>query len=373
MDRGLGPAKKADPLPLEILYNLSPEQFETGRRTYWPAIGLDAAGISSAWLLRELESSSAALSDLVLHESVSGSTCGWAEWTLPATKTDTKAEGVVRSLACACPSPLCPVSAARRAATASELVRHQTPMVTPADQAPLFCKVNGEALLKKEVVEFYRDLVRIAGLEGLHITGHSARVTGAMRMARAGHQVWTIQVFGRWGSPAILGYVRDAILGAQGGGIAQITEGTDKTSLDLAKVRDTVKRAAHVQGESEQSQKRATQAVAKVVLEQLRLKSHWTDMAERGSGLNGLEECVSIVVEEVRSYAENNLKLGRIRVLQSKKGLLHMALNAESALCGWTWARHGAKVMKRSGPVVGETTGWCPRCHSWAIAIAEGD
>ena len=76
-------------------------------------------------------------------------------------------KGVVRSLACACPSPLCPVRAARRAVTASELVRHQSSVVTPADQAPLFCKVTGEALSKKEVVEFYRDLVRIAGLDGV--------------------------------------------------------------------------------------------------------------------------------------------------------------------------------------------------------------
>ena len=112
MERGLGPAMKADPLPLDILYAMAAEHIEAGRKRAWPAAGLDAAGISSAWLLRELESSSAALGDFAIHETTDAGSCGWAEWTLPATKTDTKAEGVTRALACACPSAMCPANAA---------------------------------------------------------------------------------------------------------------------------------------------------------------------------------------------------------------------------------------------------------------------
>ena len=40
------------------------------------------------------------------------------------------------------------------------------------------------------------------------ITGHSLRVTGAQGLARLGLDAWTIQLIGRWGSAAILRYIR---------------------------------------------------------------------------------------------------------------------------------------------------------------------
>ena len=40
------------------------------------------------------------------------------------------------------------------------------------------------------------------------ITGHSLRVTGAQGLARFGLDAWTIQLIGRWGSAAILRYIR---------------------------------------------------------------------------------------------------------------------------------------------------------------------
>ena len=86
-----------------------------------------------------------------------------------------------------------------------------------------------------------------------------------------------------------------------------------------------------------------------------------------------LEEVVGKIVEEAREYATSSLRLGRARVLRSKKGLLHVAYNAESCLCGWVWAHQEADVLFRSGPVAGETNGWCSRCHRWALEIADGD
>jgi hypothetical protein len=42
------------------------------------------------------------------------------------------------------------------------------------------------------------------------INGHSGRATGAQIMAAAGCSEWRIQVFGRWGSSAVLCYLREA-------------------------------------------------------------------------------------------------------------------------------------------------------------------
>ena len=38
-------------------------------------------------------------------------------------------------------------------------------------------------------------------------TGHSLRVTGAQGLTQAGLELWALQLLGRWGSNAILGYV----------------------------------------------------------------------------------------------------------------------------------------------------------------------
>ena len=43
-------------------------------------------------------------------------------------------------------------------------------------------------------------------------------------MARAGHQLALIQLFGRWGSTTVMKYVHEAALGSAGGNIAQFTE-----------------------------------------------------------------------------------------------------------------------------------------------------
>ena len=44
------------------------------------------------------------------------------------------------------------------------------------------------------------------------VSGHSLRATGAQGLAKLGLDVWAIQLLGRWGSAAVLGYVREACL-----------------------------------------------------------------------------------------------------------------------------------------------------------------
>ena len=92
------------------------------------------------------------------------------------------------------------------------------------EDGPLIPRRDGHVMTKDQVIRFYRDLALAVGFEG-RIGGHSARVAGAMRMAFAHHTEWTIQVFGRWGSDAVLRYVREALLGKEGGTIARTTEG----------------------------------------------------------------------------------------------------------------------------------------------------
>ena len=218
MMRGQGPARNADEFPIEALANIPKGRIDRARNEEWPAAGIPSVIVCAAWLLRDLESSAAVLSDVTLHETDDSKSCGWCEWLLPASKTDPTAQGVIRALACACPSPLCPVLAMRKVITASELARQLA--IPPRDQErhPLICKADGSHMSKDGVVKYHQGLAVLTDIQDLRITGHSCRVAGAKRMALAGHPIWTIQVFGRWGSKAILGYVREALLGHQGRG-----------------------------------------------------------------------------------------------------------------------------------------------------------
>ena len=56
------------------------------------------------------------------------------------------------------------------------------------------------------------------------IKGHSMRVTGAQRMARAALSENQIAVFGRWGSAAIRRYVREACIEGPAAAIAPVVE-----------------------------------------------------------------------------------------------------------------------------------------------------
>ena len=106
-------------------------------------------------------------------------------------------------------------------------------------------------------------------------------------MALAGHSEWVIQVFGRWASSTVLRYVRTAILGAQGGQIAQTTEAS---ASSLAVVSKGVKRKAlQAQGQMGESQAWAPQVAADWVLERAAGEAV-IDIQERAAGQEAAED-----------------------------------------------------------------------------------
>ena len=222
VNRGRGPDRQADPLPLDEIGELTEEQVEAARREYWPAAGREAAVVCCAWLVREVEASTAFEGAVTLRLG-GDKECDWATWDLPASKADWLALGKQRALGCACPAALCPAAAMRKVLrTARQENKGRTKDVRGG---PLFPKLGGDPLTKKEMAAFFNDLANAAGVSDRRITGHSARATGAMRMALAGHGLPKIKVFGRWGSAAVERYVREAILGRKGGNISKVTEG----------------------------------------------------------------------------------------------------------------------------------------------------
>ena len=144
------------------------------------------------------------------------------KWYLPASKTDTKARGVARAHGCSCTTsakPSCPYHAVLdQLDRLRRLFPDRWSSSGPADDLPLFPAEDGSVVTKDRmvatIVEAARRLhVPLEAPDGsARVSGHSLRVTGAQGLAKAGLDVWAIQLLGRWGSAAVLGYIREVPL-----------------------------------------------------------------------------------------------------------------------------------------------------------------
>ena len=143
-------------------------------------------------------------------------------WSLPASKTDTEARGVARAHGCSCSvgapasCPFCAVVA--QLARLQTLFPHRWAGGVADADLPLFPTLEGAVVTKDRmaatIVEAAKRLkVPLASADrSARVSGHSLRVTGAQGLARAGVDVWAIQLLGRWGSSAVLEYIREVPL-----------------------------------------------------------------------------------------------------------------------------------------------------------------
>ena len=348
--RGMGPAKQAAPIPIEYLANPANRgTVDRARRSYWPAAGIDALVVCCSWLLREVEATSAFRKAVTVHPTAPSPGCGWASWNLPVDKNDQEALGKVRNLACACPSPLCPIRA--MIAVLAEGERALGPRFSAAD-APLLVKCSGDPLSKLDFALFMRDLANVCVPVPAHITGHSCRVTGAMRMALAGHHAWTIQLFGRWGSSVVLRYVREALLGLKGGTISAVTEGLDTTTV--ADLRSHAIALAGVPPPSASGSASTTHAPLPAE-QRLAIANLATDRVldslgpilhlDRARTLS-LEELLKRTAAEVESLRADFLvttKGDLPKVVCSGRGVRHIVADHATTICGWQWRLEGAE------------------------------
>ena len=147
-----------------------------------------------------------------------------AAWSLPVSKTGLEALGHVRRHGCSCGggqfTRMCPAHTLwrQRAALRAWFPDRHTPDGTPHPDLPLFPDAHGNACTKQGMVDTVRAAAHYLGLppcapDGLPCwSGHSLRVGGAQGLSIAGLDTWAIQLLGRWGSQAVLGYIREAPL-----------------------------------------------------------------------------------------------------------------------------------------------------------------
>ena len=218
--RGLGGPVRALPLPFEKLRDLP------GDDGPWSAGGplfpRNLVVVGSWFMMRELEISTLKCGMVQIVESeVLGEPR--VSCSLPASKTDQKALGVTRTHGCLCtvrPDPLCPAHAAWDQARRLRLLLKLNVMDSLPSDLPFFPNAELRETTKEAVastLEAAAEKLAVpkATPDGSErISGHTLRVTGAQGMARCGIDVWAIQLLGRWGSAAVMKYVREAQLEA---------------------------------------------------------------------------------------------------------------------------------------------------------------
>ena len=163
----------------------------------------------SLFACREVEAACRRRSQVAFEDKEG--TCGVVVLSLPATKTDPKAEGVIRKQGCTCSvaPELCPVAAARR------IYDDGTARGGTADSSFLATDDVLQPPRKKAMIDTFRSVAQALGWrqEAVQaLTGHVLRSTGAQFLARQGIEYYRIQLFCRWGSNTVLRYLRDAPL-----------------------------------------------------------------------------------------------------------------------------------------------------------------
>ena len=169
--------------------------------------------IGTLFLCREIELSGALASEMWVNLNEAR-----LYFMLPASKTDSKAKGTIRSLDCLCSiTRFCPV---HLASGYQERLFGKFPERDGwhHDCLPLFPKMDGTPFEKAEIIDYMRVLIRACGClskdqagRWLH-SGHCFRVTGARLWSFWGLDPITVGIHGRWSSSAILRYISESPL-----------------------------------------------------------------------------------------------------------------------------------------------------------------
>ena len=169
-------------------------------------------------------------------------------------------------------------------------------------------------------------------------------------MAKASFPLPIIQLFGRWGSDAVLRYVRDAALGDEGGSVAQQLSGliSPKPSVDLKMIveesrchqlplADVAKGRALTEASIEQ--------VANAILPKI------MDSVVDPTGLTAdLEKAVKDIrhdIDVLAGHATPPFVMNPIRGNVQRIGRLHATAGDLTTICGWPWKLAGGEARLR--------------------------
>ena len=211
LGRALGPARKAEEVWAEWLKK---PKVIPKRSATQPSVGPEVWGLASAFLLREVELAHLMMEDVTFDFDKRTVTLG-----LSMSKTDPSGRGAKRTRACNCKARSgmkglmdCPWLSG----LTEEQVRKAPVVGQRGGPQLMVSKENMVATLKMDVAKMVEELE--GHLESVprpnlsQITGHTLRRSGAKDAVRR-HQMplAMVQWLGRWGSDAVRGYVEEAL------------------------------------------------------------------------------------------------------------------------------------------------------------------
>ena len=198
--RGRGPSRQAQPLPLSDVAAVKDEEAPSSQGG--PCFPVRSTMLASWWLLREIEASAAEQDHITLDSEAQ-----LVHWRLPSSKADWRALGATRTHTCSCSgdnrSTICPY----------HCMEEHVKWASTQQTKLLFPSSGGTASTKQGWADTFEAIAKSLNLQthsptGARLfTGHSARATGAVHLAQTQIELWRIQLFGRWGSDAFKLYV----------------------------------------------------------------------------------------------------------------------------------------------------------------------
>ena len=188
------------------------------------------------------------------------------------------------------------------------------------------------------------------------MSGHSARVEGAQAMARAGLELPVIQLFGRWGSDAVMGYVRDALLGEEGGKIAQ----------QVAQWHELQQRTVRLPGISGADTK------DQAAITELHVEQAAQAMFQKWAEGRCTEGTVELLEKKMVSLRKDVDVLTGVVLptyvkcssSNSNRGRVHVTLNDQYARCGWHYAASASCSTRFHAQVIALGERRCEKCFS---------
>lgn len=332
LGRALGPARKAEEVrPVLWAEWLKKPKTIPKRSAIQPSVGPDVWGLASAFLLREVELAHLTMEDVVFDFDKRTVTLG-----LSMSKTDPSGRGAKRTRACNCKARSgmkglmdCPYHAAIEVVGAQneELKRldltedqiRKAPVVGQKGGPQLMVsKENMVAALKMDVAQMVEEME--GRMEGVprpnlsQITGHTLRRSGAKDAVRR-HQMplAMVQWLGRWGSEAVRGYVEEAL------------EEMPETEVQL---------------------------------------TTWQGLTEKALKLNGKQQKLEQMVEEVRKTAKGDCEelKGMIEGIKAA-ATPPMVANRATGMVHATAAKDSPQW--KESPVL-----WTTRCGMWRWGVA---
>ena len=339
LTRRLGGA--AEEMRLEWLPSLPVVERDDGRL---PRGGPLAWAFGMRFLLREVELSSIVVADLIVDLI-----CKHITLIIPVSKTDTRAAGCRRTLACRnpnsreeCEGLVCPFCVAVRALRIQEELTGVTSPMDEAKEVPLFGQqhdpfsvVEKEMMIeaaKQDAAWLVEAIPEAAAMNPGQITGHFMRRSGCKRLAREGVPREAIKHLARHSSSAVDGYVEEAAEEAPGAHLwAQKQIDTARQLEGVRKEQERINSKMSAQEKLAWREKDIIACVEKVVEEQGLQAAPPPEVFEQIIS----REANAAVAKAVNPSFLYNVRARKLRRIAQ----CHVQINPEgwTTFCGWPW------------------------------------